>query len=287
MSRAVLLALFSSVCFSLTYIYSRIGAAGASSLLGGFISASVVTLLFLPWIAATVPVSAFKNTQLLWFVGLGIFMPGLVRTIQVEGIKRIGAAPSGILRGLGPFVSTTMAVILLGERPTPQVLAGTCAIFAGLVVLSVRQGDLRSWNVMGIAYGLLATFIWSVRDVVIRYAQPGVAYEGLAIFIMSATSMAAMGVGCLAADPGALGRATRRGIGGFLLVGLASFGALITLFAALRHGEVAVVTPIVSTQPLFVLLFAPILLRGMETVSRLMILGAVLIVLGGALIGVK
>ncbi|MBI2177962.1 MAG: DMT family transporter [Candidatus Tectomicrobia bacterium] len=287
MSRAVLLAVFSSVCFSLTYIFSRIGALGASSMLGGFISSVVVTVLFLPWIAATVPVSAFKDPQLLWFVGLGIFMPGLVRAIQVEGIKRIGAAPSGILRGLAPFVSTTMAVILLGERPSLRVAAGTCAIIAGLVVLSVRRGELRSWNLTGVVCGLLATFIWSVRDVVIRHAAPRVGYEGLAIFVMSATSMLAMGMGCLLADRGAFGRAARRGVVGFVLVGLASFGALITLFAALRHGEVVVVTPIVSTQPLFVLLFAPLLLRGMETVTRLMVLGALLIVLGGALIGMR
>ena len=287
MSRAVLLAVISSVCFSLTYIYSRIGTMGASSLLGGFISTSVVALFFLPWVAATVPASAYGDPRLLWFVGLGLFMPGLVRAIQVEGIKRIGAAPSGILRGLAPFVSTTLAVVLLGEKPSPRVIAGTLAIIAGLVVLSIRPGELRSWNLAGVLLGLLATFTWSVRDVVIRYAQPGVAHEGLPIFVMSATSMLTMGLGCLVADREAFGRATRRGVTGFVLVGLASTGALTTLFAALRQGEVAVVTPIVSTQPLFVLLFAPILLRGMESITRLMVLGAVLIVLGGSLIGMK
>jgi len=281
----ILLAAVASACFALTYIFPRLAVQTVSSLLGGFISSLVVFALYLPWILWTFPGAAFLNPQLLWFIGIGVLIPGVSRSLQFEGVKRIGAAPSGLLRGLGPLFSTALAVLLLGERPSAQVLAGTFSIVAGIVVLSARRGEMRSWELSGILYGLAATLIWVSRDIVIRYTAPQVAHPALAIFVMAATSTLVMGAACLVWDRGAARRASWEGLGYFGLTGLAGFGALTSLFFALRAGEVVVVTPIVSAQPFFVLLFSLLLPKGMEMVTAFMALGCLLIVVGGVLIG--
>ena len=59
-----------------------------------------------------------------------------------------------------------------------------------------------------------------------------------------------------------------------------------SLFEAFYRGRVTVVSPLVATESLWGVLFSVLLLRRSELVSRHLILGAVLIVAGGALIGV-
>ena len=74
-------------------------------------------------------------------------------------------------------------------------------------------------------------------------------------------------------------------------VGAAVVGAgvagLASLFSALELGNVVVITPLVSAQPLFVMLFSRFLPEGMERITPHMIAGGILIVLGGALVGLR
>ncbi len=280
----ILLAVAASAFFALTYVFSRLATGEATPLLGGFVSALTVTLLYLPWIAVSVPTHAFANPHLLWFVGIGLITPSISRTLQFAGVQRIGAAASGILRGLGPLFSSSLAVLLLGERLTATTALGTGLIVAGIAALSVRRGELRSWSVAGVAYGVGATLIWVVRDLIIRYTSPDVPYKTLAIFVMAATSSVFLG-GVLSRSRAIRGDFTAKGVFCFVLVGVASFSALTALFFALERGRVVVVSPIVSAQPLFVLLFSGLFLRGLETLTAPMVLGAAFIVAGGALIG--
>ena len=277
------LAVAASAFFALTFIFSRLATQEATPVFGGFVASATVTLLYLPWIAASVPMSAFANPHLLWFVGLGVITPSISRTFQFAGVQRIGAAPSGILRGLGPLFSSTLAVLLLGEQLTPVLALGTALIICGIVVLSIKKGEMRSWAITGIAYALGATLIWVMRDLIIRYSSPDVPYKTLAIFVMAGTSSIVMALVLANSKSGRKGF-TGKGLFYFILVGIASFSALTSLFFALEEGRIVVVTPITSAQPLFVLLFSRFLPQGMEPLTPLMVLGAAFIVAGGALI---
>ena len=249
------LAVAASAFFALTFIFSRLATREATPVFGGFVASAVVTLLYLPWIAASVPMSAFANPHLLWFVGLGLITPSISRTFQFAGVQRIGAAPSGILRGLGPLFSSTLAVLLLGERLTPVLAMGTGLIICGIVVLSISKDEIRSWALTGIAYAIGATLIWVMRDLIIRYSSPDVPYKTLAIFVMAGTSSIVMAF-VLANSKRAREDFTGKGLFYFVLVGVASFSALTALFFALEEGRIVVVSPITSAQPLFVLLFS-------------------------------
>ena len=277
------LAVAASAFFALTFIFSRLATREATPVFGGFVASATVTLLYLPWIAASVPMSAFANPHLLWFVGLGVITPSISRTFQFAGVQRIGAAPSGILRGLGPLFSSTLAVLLLGEQLTPVLALGTALIVCGIVVLSIRKDEMRSWALTGIAYAIGATLIWVMRDLIIRYSSPDVPYKTLAIFVMAGTSSIVMAL-VLANSRSGRKDFSGKGLFYFVLVGIASFSALTSLFFALEEGRIVVVTPITSAQPLFVLLFSRFLPQGMEPLTPLMVLGAAFIVAGGALI---
>jgi len=60
-------------------------------------------------------------------------------------------------------------------------------------------------------------------------------------------------------------------------------GQLFT-FHALHAGEVSVVSPILNTTPLFIIIFTAMFLRGEEKISRLVVIGSIMLVAGIAVI---
>ncbi|MDA0256857.1 MAG: DMT family transporter [Chloroflexi bacterium] len=59
--------------------------------------------------------------------------------------------------------------------------------------------------------------------------------------------------------------------------GLFSAGAVLLMFQALSRGQVVVVAPILSTNPLFTLLMAALLLRGLEQITWRVVAGTMLV----------
>jgi uncharacterized membrane protein len=59
----------------------------------------------------------------------------------------------------------------------------------------------------------------------------------------------------------------------------------MSLFEAYYRGRVTVVSPLIATESLFGVLLTALLLRRTEVVGRRLAIGAVLVVVGGGLIG--
>ena len=281
----VSLAVLSAFFYSLTYILSRLAAEDVPPILGGLISSSTVAAIMLPWSLLTVPVREFENPSLFWFVGIGVIIPGVARSLHYAGIQRIGASPSALLRGVGPLFSSSLATLLLGESLSFQVAAGTGLIIMGVAILSIREGEMRSWALSGILLTLTATMTFAFRDLIIRYASPDIPYKSLAILVMALTSTIVMGVVWGRFEKKSISSVSGRGLVLFVLLGISTVCAHISLFHALDVGRVVVVAPIVASQPLFVMILSVFLLRGMEKITQFMVMGGALIVLGGVLIG--
>jgi uncharacterized membrane protein len=62
--------------------------------------------------------------------------------------------------------------------------------------------------------------------------------------------------------------------------------AILLLFNALDRGDVSVVAPVVSTQPLLVFLFSALILRHMERRDPSMLLAGGVVVIGTILVSV-
>ena len=71
----------------------------------------------------------------------------------------------------------------------------------------------------------------------------------------------------------------------FILPGLLWGASYAFLFEAFYRSRVSIVSPLVATESLFAVLLAVLLLRRTELVGRHLLLGAALVVAGGALIG--
>ncbi|MBT3349663.1 MAG: DMT family transporter [Nitrospinaceae bacterium] len=282
----VSLAISSALFYALTYILSRLAAEDISPIQGAFINSATVAAIMLPWSLFTVPVWEFLNPVLLWFVGIGVFIPGLARMLHYAGLQRIGASPAALIRGVGPLFSSSLAVLLLGETLSFELATGTGFIILGVAILSIRKEEMRSWALSGIVLSLAATMTFVFRDIIIRHSSPDVPYKTLAILVMSLTSTVVMGAAWGQFEKRSITSVPRRGIILFVMVGISTVFAQLALFHALDVGRVVVVTPIIASQPLFVMLLSVFLPRGMEKITMFMILGGAIIVLGGTIIGI-
>ena len=83
-----------------------------------------------------------------------------------------------------------------------------------------------------------------------------------------------------------LRNATRAGVGAMLLAGLAASWGGGFLFLALSKAPVVVVAPVGGVGPLVVILLSRLFLPGQELINKRLILGAILVVLGVALISI-
>jgi uncharacterized membrane protein len=76
------------------------------------------------------------------------------------------------------------------------------------------------------------------------------------------------------------------GVPAFAVAGLCLGLAYAALIAALDRGRVSVVAPLNATQSLWAVVFAAVVLGQSEAIGRRVTLAAVLVVAGGALIGI-
>ena len=85
----------------------------------------------------TVPVSAFHARALPFFIGSGLLGTVAGRFFRFKGIEKVGAPVAAAINNLNPFISTGLAILILGERVTLPILAGTCVIVLGTILLSM------------------------------------------------------------------------------------------------------------------------------------------------------
>ncbi len=77
---------------------------------------------------------------------------------------------------------------------------------------------------------------------------------------------------------------TKRGLLFFALAGLASFGGVYANYFALSITPMVIVSPLLSTNPLFTLFLAFVFLKRLEKITPQLVVSAFLIIGGGILI---
>src|SRR5262249_18145080 len=140
------------------------------------------------WIATwlTVPASAMHAKAIPFFIGSGLLGTVAGRFLRFRGIEKVGAPVAASINNLSPFISTGLAILLLGERLTLPILAGTCVIVLGTILLSL-SGRVVGFRPLHLGYPLLSAFCFGVvaiiRKLGLSYAPP---VFGLAINVTTA-----------------------------------------------------------------------------------------------------
>ena len=287
-----LLALVPALLWGLSPVFSKRGMdAGGDPVQASLVVVVVDSTLYWVVLLATQGVDLFAALTveaLAIFVVAGLVGTALGRIAVFVGVERVGASANSAAISTRPLFATMLAAGFLGERVTLTTGVGVVIIVGGLLVLATaRGGDLSGWHYRDLLYPVAAAVAFAAGNVLRRYGLQTT--ETSALEAVAINETAAL-VGLAAFVVAVRGRDTlvapRRTFGYFAASGTLTAVALLSLFAAFAHpaGRVAVVDPLAATAPLFTAGFAAVLLEDVEAVTRGVVAGAVLIVVGVALV---
>jgi drug/metabolite transporter, DME family len=276
------LALASAVCSAAATILIRHGLRRYGPYTGFWINLVVGTACL--W-TAVVATGGFGRPSL---AGIAFFaLAGLIGTVagrlfRFFSIERVGVSISAAVINLSPLVSSALAILFLGERVTAPLLIGTLVIVAGTTLLSssgrtsgVRLGHLVLPALSAVCFGVVAV----LRKIGLSDVAP---VPGFAVNVTAA--LVAFTTFLLATRQAGAMACRGRSLLYFVAAGVAENVSVFLVVLALSVGAVSVVAPLSSVSPIFVLLLAPLFLRGVEILDRRIVAGTLLTVAGVYLI---
>jgi uncharacterized membrane protein len=282
MTLVPILALGNAALSAASTIFIRQGLRKADAFTGFWINLIVGAVGM--WIAvlATGSIGHVSRTGVLIFVIAGLLGTVGGRLLRFLSIEKVGASIASAVGNLQPMISTTLAILILGEQVTIPILTGTIVIVVGTVLLSISRGGTGFRPALIVFPLMSATCFGAVQ--VLRKA--GLAHMGPVMATAVNYTAALIAFSALMLSVGHRGILTCRGrtLAQFVLSGIAENGAVFLLIVALSIGKVSVVTPLTASAPIFVLLLSPFFLRGLEIVNARVITGTLLIVVGVAVI---
>mgnify|MGYP001586357707 FL=1 len=282
--RPIVLALLSSVFFAFSIITAQRGLARMDHFTGLLVNLTANAGLLWCYLAV------FSQGIELWlrinliFAGVGLLVPVVARFFSFQGIERLGASITSTTGSAAPLFAIVFAVFFLGELPTPLNLLGALAIVAGIVCLS-WQGQTKDWRTLDLLFPLSAAFLFALRDNLVRFGLLITHSPMTAATIAATASALTMWVAYAVRlhRPGWV-QTSWPGFLWFFASGFSNFLSYVGMYTALGLDRIAVVTPLVSAYPLFVLPLALFFLKGIERVTARKVVATLLAVLGVLLI---
>ena len=272
------LALAAAVLSAAATILIRQGLRGSDPYTGFWINCMVGVAGLWLCVLFTGGLGEVSMRGVLLFAGAGLIGTVGGRLTRFLAIDKVGASVSAAIINLTPLIATIFAILLLGERVTLPVIVGTVVIVAGTVLLSASGLSLgfRPWMIV---FPLAAATCFGIVQVIRKVALGGIGpVAGTAINLT--TALIAFSAIMIASKHRGIYKVHGRTLAVLIVAGIAeNLGVFLTIIA-LRYGAVSVVTPLTAAAPIFVLLFTPFFLKGVEVLTTRVVIGTVLIVAG-------
>jgi len=137
----IILAIVASFCWGTATIFSRLGLQNIKAAMGTLISmlTGILLVSLLALVINFEDVVHISPAAILWFSLIGIINFVLGRQFSYLSISYIGATKAAPIFSASPFFAIILAVIFIGESINPTIIIGTCAVVAGLYLVSTSQ----------------------------------------------------------------------------------------------------------------------------------------------------
>lgn len=274
---ALLLALFSALCFGAGMITARIGLRHLDARSGAAVSIPTATVLFVIAAPFTIELSTFNLAAALVFAAVGLFYPALVTLLTFRSNEELGPTVTSAISGTAPLFAMLAAALLLGEHIPPQAAVAALGVAIGVALLSWRPGATRS-RIAGNA------LFWPFAGALVRGVAQAGAKAGLLLW---GNPFAASVIGYLVSSTAVIGAerlrsggrktVNRQGLLWFTATGAVNGGAMVLMYSALALAPVSTVAPVIAAYPLVTAIASVLFLRG-EKINTPIILGTVITV---------
>ena len=262
--------------------------------LGERISAMAMTLakgtVSVVLLAAAVAVTGYQGVDqhsLLLLAISGVLGIAFGDTFFFEALQDLGPHALVVLLLLGQVITVGLAVVYLGETPTLSEWFGIILVVfgIGIVLFAKLSGEQRQSGIRGVAFGVLSVLCMSVSIIVAKQGLANISTIQATFIRMLAGTV---GILCFGA--------VQRQLGGWMspfkdpqLVGrfvgsvcLVTFGGFWLSLVAVKYLDVAIASTLDSTEPLFILPLAAIVLK--ERITLQSVGGTAIALLGIVLI---
>src|SRR5262249_12326091 len=117
-------------------IFVRHGLRGSNAYAALWINVAVGTIGLWAAVLLTGGLGPPSGTGIAFFVLAGLIGTIGGRLLRFVAIEQVGASIAAALTNLNPLISTGLAIVVLGERVTLPIVAGTIVIGVGTILLS-------------------------------------------------------------------------------------------------------------------------------------------------------
>ena len=215
------------------------------------------------------------------FLLAGLLAPGGSQILFTLAVRDAGPSRTSVAVGTAPLVAVAIALVLLDEPLKAPLLIGAVLVVAGGVALVADPSRPDHVRLIGLAFAFGAAILFASRDNLLRH---------LAVSADATRPSVAAAATLVTGTAAALVWTRRvpdvRALAAYVPAGLCFGLSYVCLFEAYYRGRVSVVSPLVATESLWGVALSVVLFRRTELVGPRLLLGAALIVSGGALIGV-
>ncbi len=278
----LLVAIVSATFFGGSVLLSRQGLRYVDAQTGSMISIATTTAIYSCIAPFVVKAEYFRSPGIWVFVASGCVHPLVSMAMSFEATRRVGATVSSTIGSTSPWFSSVAAVLLLGERVTWPIVAGTLATVGGAMVLTSRGRAPRGYSLGALVFAFAAALVRGTNSLTGKFGLlilPVPFMAGWVSFMVSCTGsilVYRLRKGKLPLDLPKGGRKW------FCMTGCCISVAIFCMYYALSHGSVVVIGPIVAAYPLVTLILT--LLLHQEILSGRVILGTLIVVAGVVLI---
>jgi drug/metabolite transporter (DMT)-like permease len=282
---AVLFAALGGFVFGILPILVRHGLQRSRDVMAGVAVQSVVGLAVCGAVAL---VRGETHGNVLPFLLIGVLVPGLSTMLLTGAVREAGPSRTSMLMNAAPLLSITIALVLLDEPFHLALVAGAFLIVAGALALVGERGRPDHVRTVGLVLAAGAGTSFALRDNLVRWLATDTDVAPQLAGAATLTGALALSLVVVAAQPSRAEWRQRLAVSSraFWPAGVGLGLAYITMYEAFFRGRVGVVSPLLATAAFWGVLVPWLFIRDIEVVGRRLLAGAVLIVAGGALIGV-
>lgn len=277
-----LLALGAALCFSSGQICSRLGlnhGTPTSAISFSLFTSTAVLLVVLGPLASR---AVAPTAGVLLFTGAGVLSPFCTQILLFISANKVGISRASPLRNTTPLFAGIVAVLWLGETVTVAIATGTLLIIFGASLLGMRDSEQAvPYQPIYLLLPVMAAFLGGFASPMRKHGYSLIDSVPLAVCLVQGGAFVALVLYLLATGKYRELILRRETLWWFGLSGLLNSAAVTMNMTALEMGDVVVVSPLISTTPLFTVILSTIFLRSFERVTLKVLVGAAAICLGG------
>ena len=279
------LAVLASIIFAVGAQLSRLGLRTVDAQNGAFISIAAATVMYwcaAPWLLEP---GMWIWPAVAFFIVAGLFRPAVSSAAAMAGTAVLGPTISTTLSSSAPLFGLIAGVVFLNEPLTWPLTLGTLLIIAGVVLLARRPGSsvAQNWPLWALSLPILAAIIRVGAHLVTKIGMEDIPSPYCAGLVGYTASLGVASANLVRRRQNTVRLFATPGARWFLATGVMFGLAVGTLNLALLYGPLSIVAPLVSLEPLAVLLLG-VTLFGESNITRRVVIASLIVVAGAILI---